>query len=41
MTKVFETQGKSVKVKQDRGDTTADALKYKTAVKAFWTAYNV
>ena len=41
MTKIFDAQEKSVKVKQDRGDTTADALKYKIAVKAFWTAYNV
>jgi len=41
MTKILDAQGKSVKVKQDRGDTTADALKYKIAVKAFWTAYNV
>lgn len=39
MTKVFEAQGKSVKVKQDRGDTSANALKYKMAVDAFWKAY--
>ena len=40
MTKIFDAQAKSVKVKQDRGDTTANALKYKTAVKAFWDTYN-
>lgn len=40
MTKVFEAQSKSVKVKQDRGDTTANALKFKSAVNAFWLAYN-
>jgi hypothetical protein len=39
MTKIFEAQGKSVKVKQDRGDTTASALKYRMAVDAFWKAY--
>jgi hypothetical protein len=39
MTKVFEAQSKSVKVKQDRGDTTANALKFKAAVDAFWKAY--
>jgi hypothetical protein len=40
MTKLFDAQSKSVKVKQDRGDTTADLVKFKSAVKAFWTAYN-
>jgi len=40
MTKMFETQGKSVKVKQVRGsDTTANAVKYLVAVEAFWKAY--
>jgi hypothetical protein len=40
MTKVFEAQGKSVKVKQVRGsDTTANAVKYAVAVDAFWKAY--
>ena len=39
MTKVFDAQDKSVKVKQDRGDATADLAKYRVAVKAFWTAY--
>ena len=41
MTKILDAQEKSVKVKQDRGDTTADVLKFKAARKAFWTAYNV
>lgn len=41
MTKVFEAQGKSVKVKQVRGsDTTANAVQYGVAVAAFWKAYN-
>jgi hypothetical protein len=40
MTKMFESQDKSVKVKQDRGDTTADLAKYRSAVKAFWSTYN-
>ena len=41
MTKMFEAQAKSVKVKQVRGsDTTADAVKYAVGVKAFWSAYN-
>ena len=41
MTKVFETQARSVKVKQHRGkDTTADAIKFEIAVDAFWKAYN-
>jgi hypothetical protein len=40
MTKLFESQAKSVKVKQDRGDISANALKYKQAVDAFWKAYN-
>ena len=39
MTKIFSAQEKSVKVKQDRGDTTANALKYKQAVDAFWKIY--
>lgn len=39
MTKVFEAQEKSVKVKQGRGDTTADAVKFKMAVAAFWKTY--
>ena len=40
MDKVFETQEKSVKVKQDRKDATADLAKYRLAVKAFWDTYN-
>jgi hypothetical protein len=39
MTKVFTAQEKSVKVKQAKGDTTADPAKFKTAVNAFWTTY--
>jgi len=41
MTKLFDAQAKSVKVKQGRGDTTADAVKFKVAVDAFWKAYKV
>lgn len=40
MTKIFEAQTKSVKVKQSRGDTTANELKFKAAITAFWKAYN-
>jgi len=39
MTNVFTTQEKSVKVKQAKGDTTADPAKFKIAVTAFWKAY--
>jgi hypothetical protein len=39
MAKVFDTQAKSVKVKESKGDTTAQAVKYKVAVDAFWKAY--
>lgn len=39
MTKVFDAQEKSVKVKQAKGDTTADAVKFKAAVAAFWKTY--
>lgn len=40
MKKVFETQAKSVKVKQHRGnDSTADTVKFNMAVDAFWKAY--
>lgn len=39
MTKVFDAQEKSVKIKQGRGDTTANADKYKQAVAAFWATY--
>jgi hypothetical protein len=37
--KALEQLGKSVKVKAGRGDTTADAVKFKQAVDAFWKAY--
>jgi hypothetical protein len=39
MTKAFEAQEKSVKVKHAKGDTTADPAKFKTAVTAFWKIY--
>jgi hypothetical protein len=39
--KAFDQLEKSVKVKSGRGDTTADAVKFKTAVGAFWKAYKV
>jgi len=40
LNKIIGELEKSVKVKQTKGDTTADAAKFKTAIKAFWTAYN-
>ena len=40
MTKLFDAQAKSVKVKESKGDTTAHAAKYKAAIAAFWLAYN-
>ena len=40
MLNAFEAQEKSVKVKQAKGDTTANSAKYALAVKAFWTTYN-
>jgi hypothetical protein len=41
MSKDFEKQEKSCKVKQTRGnDSTADSAKFKLAVKAFWVTYN-
>jgi hypothetical protein len=40
MTKLFDAQTKSVKVKEAKGDTTAHAAKFKSAVDAFWIAYN-
>ena len=40
MLKAFEAQEKSVKIKQAKGDTTADTAKFSFAVKAFWTTYN-
>jgi hypothetical protein len=38
--KVFDALSKSVKVKNGKGDTTAEPAKYALAVKAFWTTYN-
>jgi hypothetical protein len=40
MLKAFEAQEKSVKVKQAKGDTTANSAKFALAVKSFWTIYN-
>jgi len=40
MHKDFEAQEKSVKVKQAKGDITANSAKYALAVKAFWLTYN-
>jgi hypothetical protein len=41
MTKLFEAQAKSVKVKAGRGDASANEVKYKAAVAAFWKTYKV
>ena len=40
MTKLFDAQAKSVKVKEAKRDTTANSAKYALAVKAFWMTYN-
>jgi len=40
MLKAFDAQEKSVKVKQAKGDTTADSAKFALAVKSFWMTYN-
>lgn len=40
MTKLFDAQQKSVKVKEAKRDTTANSAKYALAVKAFWMTYN-
>lgn len=40
MLKAFEAQEKSVKVKQAKGDTTANSAKFALATKAFWMTYN-
>jgi hypothetical protein len=40
MTKLFDAQMKSVKVKEAKRDTTANSAKFNLAVKAFWTTYN-
>ena len=37
--KVFDAWEKSVKVKQDRGDETADPVRFRMARDAFWKAY--
>jgi len=39
--KAFDQLGNSVKVKAGRGDTTADPVKFKQALDAFWKAYKV
>ena len=39
--KALDQLSKSVKVKAGRGDMTADAVKFKVAVDAFWKAYKV
>lgn len=38
--KAFDAFDKSVKVKQERGDETADPLRFRLAVDAFWKTYN-
>ena len=38
--RAFEALEKSVKVKVNKGDTTANVAKFKAATKAFWTTYN-
>ena len=38
--KVFDALEKSVKVKQGKGDSTANALQFRIAKAAFWTAYD-
>jgi hypothetical protein len=40
MQKVFDAMAKSVKVKNGKGDTTAEPAKFAVAVKAFWASYN-
>lgn len=40
MTLVFETYEKRVKTAKERGDTDADATKYRSAVEAFWKRYD-
>ena len=40
VSKVFDALEKSVKVKQGKGDTTANQLQYRMAKDAFWKAYN-
>ena len=40
MTKLFDAQAKSVKVKEAKRDTTANSAKFNLAVKSFWMTYN-
>ena len=40
MLNTFNVQEKSVKVKQAKGDTTANSAKFALAVKSFWMTYN-
>ena len=40
MTKLFDAQSKSVKVKEAKRDTTANSAKFALAVKSFWMTYN-
>ena len=40
MTKIFDAQEKSCKVKQAKGDQVADINKYKLSVQAFWSTMN-
>ena len=40
MTKLFDAQAKSVKVKEAKRDTTANSAKFNLAVKSFWLTYN-
>ena len=40
VTNAFDAFDKSVKVKQGKGDTTADVIRFRMARDAFWTAYN-
>ena len=40
VSKVFDALEKSVKVKQGKGDTTANNVQFRMAKDAFWTAYN-
>lgn len=39
LTKFFDEKIKSVKVRQNAGDETADPLKFRMAVEAFWKVY--
>jgi len=39
VSKFFEAQIKSVKVKEKRGDASANPVKFLSAIEAFWKAY--